>query len=682
MTDENKAETRSKQQTDSEKKEGGSLNEHQEKSKKKKGKKELPNDAIDQVKVEDLQEEDEYSAEEYNLLSNMYEKTLNLINEGDIVKGKILDISESEVIVDIGFKSEGIMPIDEFENKNNLKVGDEIEVFLETLEDPNGQLTLSRRRADFIRVWENVVKKYENNETVKGTITRRIKGGMVVNLNGVDAFLPGSQIDVKPIRDFDSYLGKEMDFKIVKVNYARRNIVVSSRILIEKAMESQRSEIIETIEKGQVRKGIVKNITDFGVFIDLGGVDGLLHITDLSWGRVNHPSEVVKLDQEIDVVILDFNENKDRISLGRKQLLAHPWENVEKKYPVDSIVQGKVVSLTDYGAFIEIETGIEGLIHISEMSWSQHIKHPSQILTIGQDIKAKVLSIESKEKKISLGLKQLEPDPWANIEKKYPINSQHKGIVRNLTQFGAFVELEDGIDGLVHISDLSWTKKIRHPSEIVKKADKIDVVVLGINREERRIALGHKQIDQNPWDTFEEKYQPGTETQGKITRIIDKGVIITLPLGVDGFVPLNHLGYPKLKKASEMYKTDDEIPVKVIEFDKDSKKIVLSVSEYFKDKERKEWETYLTKQGMEKATVQEIIKTPDEIKEKKTVTEQEIEKPKVQIKKKEETVSKDQKKIEKKSTVKTVKKTKKTEKKSKTAVKEKKVKSTEKKVKK
>jgi small subunit ribosomal protein S1 len=582
-----------------------------EKSEKKESakKKSKDDDEIEIVRLEDLTEESEYSEKEIDFLTQMYDKTLHEIKQGDIVKGKILDVTDSDVLVDIGFKSEGIIPGDEFDDLKTVQVGEELEVFLENVEDPNGQLILSRRRADFIRVWENVVEKFEKNETINGTIVRRIKGGMVVNLNGVDAFLPGSQIDVKPIRDFDSYLGRDMEFRIVKVNHARRNIVVSSRVLIEKEMESQRSEIIKTIEKGQVRKGTVKNITDFGVFIDLGGVDGLLHITDLSWGRVNHPSEVVKLDEDIEVVILDFNENKDRISLGRKQLMPHPWENIEDKYPMGKVVVGKVVSLTDYGAFIELETGIEGLIHISEMSWSQHIKHPSQLLHVGMEIEAKVLNVESDEKKISLGLKQLEPDPWEKIDDKYPLNSKHTGVVRNLTQFGAFVELEEGIDGLVHISDLSWTKKIRHPSEVVKKGDEIEVVVLGINRDERRIALGHKQIEENPWDAFEDKYKVDTETNGTVSRIIDKGVIVTLPLGVDGFIPINHLGHPKLKKATEYYKTGDEIPAKVIEFDKDNKKIVLSVSNYFKDKEEKEWENYLSKQGVEKNTMEEILKS-------------------------------------------------------------------------
>lgn len=627
-----------------------------------KEKKEIVEEVID---ISDLKEEHEYSQEEIKELEKLYSKTMSTIKEGDIVSGKVLDITGKEVVLDIGFKSEAIMPIEEFENVKNLKVGDNVEVFLETVEDVNGQMSLSRKRADFIRVWESVVQKHEKDETITGTITRRIKGGMVVNLNGVDAFLPGSQIDVKPIRDFDSYLGKEMEFKIVKVNYPRRNIVVSSRVLIEKEMASQREEILKTIEKGQVRNGVVKNITDFGVFIDLGGCDGLLHITDLSWGRVNHPSEVVKLDEEIEVVILDYNENKDRISLGRKQLLPHPWENIEERFPIGNLIKGKVVSITDYGAFVELETGIEGLIHISEMSWSQHIKHPSQLLNVGQEIEAKVLNIEIDEKKISLGLKQLEPDPWENIEEKYPLDSKHNGVVRNLTQFGAFVELEEGIDGLVHISDLSWTKKIRHPSEVVKKGDEIEVVVLGINRDERRIALGHKQIETNPWEAFQETYKISTETKGEISRIIDKGVIVTLPLGVDGFIPMNHLGHPKLKKAIEYYKVGDEVPAKVIEFDRENKKIVLSVTDYFKDKEREDWQEYLTKQGVENTTLEDLLKpgakkpaakkaeksvaketAPEEAKEEQP-KETEKEEPKKSVKK-EEAESTEEAKSEKK----------------------------------
>lgn len=576
------------------------------------------------VRLEDLEEETEYPDKEKQILENLYNQTMRNITEGEIVSGRILNITDNHVLIDIGFKSEGIVPIEEFDNIESYKPGDEVEVYLETLESVDGQLNLSRRRADFIRVWEKLVEKYENDEIIPGTITRRIKGGMVVNVMGVDAFLPGSQIDVKPIRDFDSYLGKQMNFKIVKVNHARKNIVVSSRVLIEKEMESQRGEILNSLEKGQIRVGTVKNITDFGVFIDLGGVDGLLHITDLSWGRVNHPSELVKLDQELEVMILDFNENKDRISLGLKQLQPHPWENVEKKYPVDSVVKGRVVSLTDYGAFVELEKGIEGLIHISEMSWSQHIKHPSQLLTVGQEIEATVLSIEADQKKISLGLKQLEPDPWMQIEERYPVGSVHHGVVRNLTQFGAFVELEEGIDGLVHISDLSWTKKVRHPSEIVKKGDEIEVVVLGINREERRIALGHKQIDANPWDSFAENYSIGTESLGKVNRLIDKGLIVTLPLGVDGFVPNQHLGLPKGKKTSEVYEVGAEVPVKVIEFDKENKKIVLSVSAYFKDRERQEFEDYLARQGVTKTTVADLTEIAAEVKDEKKAVSKEV----------------------------------------------------------
>ena len=572
------------------------------------------------IKLEDLVEESEYPQEEMEALTGFYERTMNAITENEIVNGRILDVTDSDVIIDIGFKSEGMVPKEEFDNMDELKAGDEVEVYLETLEDRNGQLSLSRRKADFIRVWEKVVGKYEDNEVIKGTIIRRIKGGMVVNIMGIDAFLPGSQIDVKPIRDFDAFLGVEKEFKIVKVNHVRKNIVVSSRILIEKEMESQRGEILSTLEKGQKRKGTVKNITDFGVFIDLGGVDGLLHITDLSWGRVNHPSELVKLDEELEVQILDFNENKDRISLGLKQLQPHPWEKVDEKYPVGSKITGKVVSLTDYGAFIELEKGIEGLIHISEMSWSQHIKHPSQLLTVGQSVEAVVLNIQADDKKISLGLKQLEPDPWDMIEEKYAVGSVHKGIVRNLTQFGAFVELEEGIDGLVHISDLSWTKKVRHPSEIVKRNDEIEVVVLGINRDERRIALGHKQIDANPWDSFSDNYAINTDTKGKVSRIIEKGIIITLPLGVDGFIPNQHVGVPKGKKISEVYTKDDEVPVKVIEFDKENKKIVLSITDYFKGKENQEWDDYLSTHGVEKTTLGEVAKTVDtkEVEEEKT----------------------------------------------------------------
>lgn len=546
-------------------------------------------------------------------LLKLYEQSFERVHEGDIIEGTIVAVTDKDVIVDVGFKSEGIIPKEEFIDLDNLKVGDTVEVFLENPEDMEGQVLLSRRKVYFLRTWENLIKKHQNDETIKGRIVRRIKGGFVVDLGGVDAFLPGSQVDVKPIRDFDAFVGQELDLKIVKVNELRKNIVVSRRVIIEKTLESKRGQILETLQKGQVRRGLVKNITDFGVFIDLGGVDGLLHITDLSWGRVNHPSEVVKLDQELDVMILDFDENKSRISLGLKQLQPHPWENVEERFPIGSKVKGRVVSLADYGAFIELDKGIEGLIHVSEMSWSQHIKNPAQIMKEGDEVEAVVLNIEPEDRKISLGLKQLTPDPWENIQEKYPVQSRHKGIVRNLTPFGAFVELEEGVDGLVHISDLSWTKKVRHPSEIVKKNQEIEVVVLDINKEERRIALGHKQVETNPWDTFQETYNVGVETEGKISRLIDKGVIVTLPLGVDAFVPLNHLGKPNIKRASDHFKVGDNLPLKVIEFDKENKRIVLSVSEYLKGKEKTEVDAYMAAHNFAPTTVGELVKGVPEV---------------------------------------------------------------------
>ncbi len=565
------------------------------------------------IKLEDLKKLMEEAEPKDPELLRLYEKSFEKIKEEDIVTGVILDISDTHVIVDVGFKSEGVLAREEFIDIDDFKVGDEVELYLEAPEDPEGNIIVSRRKVYFMRAWERLMKKHENDEIIEGRITRRIKGGFVVDLGGVDAFLPGSQVDVKPIRDFDAFVGQTLPLKIVKVNEQRKNIVVSRRVIIEKELESKREEILRTLEKGQVRRGVVKNITDFGVFIDLGGVDGLLHITDLSWGRVNHPSEVVKLDQEIDVMILDFDENKQRISLGLKQLEPHPWDKVEERFPIGSKVKGTVVSLTDYGAFVELDKGIEGLIHVSEMSWSQHIKNPSQILKVGDQIEAVVLSIEPEERKISLGLKQLTPDPWENIEEKYPVGSKHRGIVRNLTPFGAFVELEEGVDGLVHISDLSWTKKIRHPSEVVRKGQEIDVVILDINKEERRIALGHKQVEPNPWDTFEDAYKVGTETTGKISRLIDKGVIVTLPLGVDAFVPLNHLGKPNIKRAADHFKVGDGLPLKVIEFDKENKRIVLSVTEYLKGKEKAEVDAYMAQHSLGATTMEELVEAVPEL---------------------------------------------------------------------
>ncbi len=548
-------------------------------------------------------EDTEYNETQFKELQALYEKTLGKISEGEIVRGRIVHIGENDVSVDIGFKSEGTVAIDEFTNKDVLKVGEEIEVFLESVENKDGQLVLSRKRADFMRVWERVTKSFDSGEVLQGRCVRRIKGGLVVDLMGIDAFLPGSQIDVRPVRDFDQYIGKIMDFRVVKINHPSENVVVSHKILVEEELQGQRKAIIESLEKGQILEGTVKAITDFGVFVDLGGVDGLVHITDLSWGRISHPSEIVKLDQTINVVVLDFDQEKRRISLGYKQLQPHPWENIDKKYPVGTKVLGKVVSLADYGAFVEIEKGIEGLIHISEMSWTQHIKHPSQVVSMGQMLDAVILSLDKDNKKLSLGIKQLEPDPWMTLTAKYPVGTRHRGTVRNLTNFGVFVELEQGVDGLVHISDLSWTKKVRHPGEIVKKGDAIDVVILGVDTDQRRISLGHKQIEDNPWDRFGEDYRVGTEVEGKIVRIIEKGVIVELPLGVDGFVPASQLALSPVRNIAEKFKVGDPLSLKVLEFDKDSKKIVLSASEYLKSKDPDSVEHYMASNKLPANTI-------------------------------------------------------------------------------
>ena len=544
-----------------------------------------------------LQQKDEfggadYTTEEFTELVSMYEGTLNDISENEIITGRVVQINNGDVSIDIGFKSEGIVSLNEFSNHDELKPGNEIEVFLEKVEDKEGKLVLSRRRADFIRVWEKILKSYENQEVLKCTILRRIKGGFVVDLLGVESFLPGSQVDVRPVRDFDTLISKELDVRVVKISHTNENVVVSHKVLLEESLAKQREEILVKLEKGLVLQGLVKAITDFGVFVDLGGVDGLVHITDLAWGRVNHPSEVVDLDQEIEVVVLEYDEERKRISLGLKQLTSHPWDDIDVKIEVGQVITGKVVSLTDYGAFVEIAYGIEGLIHISEMSWTQHIKHPSQIVALGQMVECKVLNIDKDEKKISLGLKQLEPDPWNSLLEKYPIGTISKGIVRNIANFGVFVELEPGIDGLVHISDLSWTKKLRHPSVMLKQGDEIDVLVMGIEPEQRRISLGHKQVLENPWEQFGSDYDVGSFTKGNIVRIIEKGVIVELPLGVDGFVPTSQLAFAPVKEISEYFKVGDELPLHVIEFDSESKKIMLSVVEALKGMDAASQEEY------------------------------------------------------------------------------------------
>lgn len=549
---------------------------------------------------------DEYSQEEFESLATLYTESFRDVKEGELVKGTIVRIQGDNVIVDVGFKSEGSIPKSEFQEHESSQIGDEVEVVLESVEDQDGNLVLSKSRADFLKIWDRVLNSYETGEIINGKIIKRIKGGMVVDLLGMEAFLPGSQIDIRPIRDFDALVGQMMEFKVVKVNIPTENVVVSHKVLVEEEIADQRKAILESLERGQILEGTVKAITDFGVFVDLGGVDGLIHITDLSWGRINHPNEIVKLDEVLKVVVTDFDEAKKRISLSLKKLLPHPWENIDEKYKVGDKVSGRVVSLTDYGAFIEIEKGIEGLIHNSEMSWTQHIKHPSQVVAMGQVLEAVILSLDKDEKKISLGIKQLEPDPWQSLMVKYPVGSKHSGVARNLTNFGVFVELEPGVDGLVHISDLSWTKKIRHPGEVVKKGETLEVTVLGVDVEQRKISLGHKQIIDNPWDSFEQKYSVGTITEGKVVRIIEKGLIAELPDNVDGFVPANQLSTSKLKNLANHFPVDAALPLKVIEFDKNNKKIVLSTIAALKEKSEEEIQDYLNKHKLERVSIESI----------------------------------------------------------------------------
>lgn len=554
--------------------------------------------------------DDEYSQEEFMTLAKLYSDSFRDVKEGEMIKGKVVRVQGDNVIIDVGFKSEGSIPLNEFPDGVEPKIGMEIEVVLESVEDLEGNLVLSKQRADFLRIWERVLRAYETGEIIEGKIVKRIKGGMVVDLLGMEAFLPGSQIDIRPIRDFDAFVGQTMDFKVVKVNIPTENVVVSHKVLVEEEIADQRDAILHSLEKGQILEGTVKAITDFGVFVDLGGVDGLIHITDLSWGRINHPNEVVKLDEVIKVVVTEFDEEKKRISLSLKKLLPHPWEKIEERFNIGDKVSGRVVSLTDYGAFIEIEKGIEGLIHNSEMSWTQHIKHPSQVVAMGQMVEAVILSLDKDDKKISLGIKQLEPDPWETLMMKYPVGSQHEGVARNLTNFGVFVELEPGVDGLVHISDLSWTKKIRHPGEVVKKGERLNVIVLGVDVDQRKISLGHKQITENPWDLFERTYSIGVITEGKVVRIIEKGIITELPDKVDGFVPGNQLSTNKIKNLANHFQIDSIIPLKVLEFDKENKKIVLSAIAALKEKSEQEIQDYLVAHKLDRVSV-ESVKTAE-----------------------------------------------------------------------
>ena len=548
---------------------------------------------------------------------------MDCLEQGKLVTGKISQVNDQEVLIDVNYKSEGVIDRAEFKDTDSLEIGSEIEVFVEKLEDEDGRLILSKQKADFVRVWDRIHAAFENNEVVRGTLTKRIKGGVVVDLFGIDAFLPGSQIDLRQIPDINALIGQEYDLKVIKVNKARRNIVVSRRVVLEEERNKQRGDVLETLEKGQVRKGIVKNITDFGAFIDLGGVDGLLHITDMSYKRINHPSEMLQLGQEVEVMVLDFNDKKERISLGMKQLKPHPWKDIAERYPEGAIVKGKVVSITDYGAFVELDSGVEGLIHVSEMSWTQHGKHPSKILSVGQEVEAVVLKVEEEAERISLGMKQLESDPWDSIETELPPGARVVGEIRNIASFGAFVEIKEGVDGLIHVSDMSWTKKITHPNEMVKKGDKVECVVLAVDKEKRRISLSMKHLTEDPWDTIDSTYPVNSEVKGKIVRMLDRGVVVELNDGIEGFIPVSKLTAEYIKVPADAFKVGDEVPAVVTEIDQNNRKIYLSVVDYFKNRESAELKAWMDshKPGESGTTIGEAAAP------KKKATKKKAEKP-------------------------------------------------------
>jgi small subunit ribosomal protein S1 len=522
-----------------------------------------------------------YSKEQKADMEAMYAGTLNTITEKEVIKGTVVGINDKDVIINIGFKSDGLVPVSEFRDLPNLKIGDQVELFIEEQENSLGQLVLSRKKARMVRAWTDIEDALTNDSVIEGLVKRRTKGGLIVDIYGVEAFLPGSQIDVKPIRDFDIYVGKKMEVKVVKINHTNDNVVVSHKVLIEKDLEKQKAEILNNLEKGQVLEGVIKNMTNFGVFIDLGGVDGLLHITDISWGRINHPEEVLNLDDKVQVVVLDFDDDKKRISLGMKQLTSHPWDALSAELEVGSRVRGKIVNVADYGAFLELAPGVEGLIHVSEMSWSQHLRNPADFVKVSDEIEAVVLTLDKDERKMSLGIKQLTEDPWTkgDMSAKYAVGTKHKGVVRNLTNFGLFLELEEGIDGLVHVSDLSWTKKIKHPSEFVKVGDELAVAVLELDVDNRRLALGHKQLEENPWDTFETVFPIGSVHKCTVNSKNDKGAVLELPYGLEGFATSKNLE----KEDGSTVEVGESLDFKVVEFSKDDKRIVLSHSATYRE---------------------------------------------------------------------------------------------------
>jgi len=520
-----------------------------------------------------------YSDTDREKLEKLYDGTFSSINKGEIITGTVVNVNSKDVVLNIGFKSDGLVSLSEFRDTPDLKIGDTVEVFVESQEDANGQLVLSRKRAKTQKSWERINSALDNDEIITGFVKSRTKGGLIVDIMGVEAFLPGSQIDIKPIRDYDVYVGKTMEFKVVKINHEFKNVVVSHKVLIEDDLENQKTEIVAKLEKGQVLEGTVKNITDFGVFIDLGGVDGLLHITDISWGRIEHPREVLSLDQKINVVVLDFDDEKKRIALGLKQLTPHPWQSLDETIQIGSKVKGKIVTVADYGAFLEIIPGVEGLIHVSEMSWSQNLRNPQEFLKVGDEIEAQVLTLDREERKMSLGIKQLTPDPWQKAAERYAVGTQHIATVKNMTNFGVFVELEDGIDGLIHISDLSWSKKVNHPNEFTKVGEKLDVIVLELDVENRKLSLGHKQLEENPWDTFETIFTIDSIHEGTVLKVTEKGAIVALPYGVEGFAPVKHI----VKEDGKSLKAEEAAEFKIIEFNKENKRIVISHSRIWEE---------------------------------------------------------------------------------------------------